>query len=333
MARAWSEWRPTMLAALASMMIVTGIGLLTGPAADAAQGTIKVVDSAGCAGNDNDPHPGEQFWIGGSGFDPGDVLQLAVVFGTTASDPLVIGPVTLTVDAGGNFCLGPFILASAGGYKVFVGPTAPDNSDKTKVFSVTAVATTTTVAPTTTKAPATTTTTTVAPTTTIAVTTTTSKPSPDPTTTTVVPTTTTTTVAPTTTIAVTTTTSKPSPDPTTTVEPSTTTTVEPTTTTIVAVDAPTTTTEPTTTDPATTSPITDPTTTTTIAGSFGPGPTTTVVGETTVVGVSPPSGSGKALPVTGPSVRPLAGIGYVMVLLGGALLVLSRRRSPLAERS
>ena len=104
-----------------------------------------------CAGQNNQPKPGGQFWISGDGFNSGIELWLAVTYGVHPTDPIVIGPTS--VGSTGNFCAGPYTLTVAGHYKVYVGhegPTIVVNHEKTKVFKVFDSATTTTVAESTT---------------------------------------------------------------------------------------------------------------------------------------------------------------------------------------
>jgi len=182
--------------------------------------------------------------------------------------------------------------------------------------------TTTTAAPTTTTIAPTTTTTIVETTTTAVETTTTTVV--DTTTTTVAPTTTTTVAPTTTTIVDTTTTTEPEQTTTTAVE---TTTTQPTTTTTQPATT-TTTTIPVTT---TSSEIGGPTTTTTVPIS----PTTTTIPEattTTVVEIFPPTTTitptsvAAELPRTGTdSARAFMTFGALMMLMGGVLVLRSRR--------
>ena len=181
-----------------------------------------------------------------------------------------------------------------------------DNSLTTRTTSVSLGAacpeetTTTTVAPTTTTTEAPTTTTTEAPTTTT---------TEAPTTTTTEAPTTTTTEAPTTTTT---------EAPTTTTTEAPTTTVAPTTTTT---EAPTTTVAPTTSIPPSTSVVTEGSTVTT-APPTTDAPSTVVTTAKSV----PTTGT---LPFTGSNGWPVF-VGLGSLLLGGVLLVLSRRRARLA---
>ncbi len=131
----WHHVLGNGLAAFGLVFAVVGAYGVATTEATGGPGTIKIHVESNCGGNDTDPKVGEQFWVGGTGFDAGTERWVAVTDGTNASDPVVIGPIS--VGSNGSFCSGPHTLAE-GHYKAYAGTSSSvvTNSEKTKVFKV-----------------------------------------------------------------------------------------------------------------------------------------------------------------------------------------------------
>lgn len=134
----WHHVLGNGLAAFGVVFAVVGAYGVATTDATGGPGTIKIHVESNCGGNDTDPKVGQQFWVGGTGFDAGTERWIAVTSGTNANDPVVIGPVS--VGSNGSFCSGPQTLTE-GHYKAYVGTSSSvvTNSEKTKVFKVVAV--------------------------------------------------------------------------------------------------------------------------------------------------------------------------------------------------
>jgi len=131
----WHHVLGNGLAAFGLVFAVVGAYGVATTEATGGPGTIKIHVESNCGGTDTDPKVGEQFWVGGTGFDAGTERWVAVTDGTNASDPVVIGPIS--VGSNGSFCSGPHTLAE-GHYKAYAGTSSSvvTNSEKTKVFKV-----------------------------------------------------------------------------------------------------------------------------------------------------------------------------------------------------